>query len=75
MSEKTYKLYEVDVPIIGFMGIHLRATNTQEALSTAGIIAIGMEDESSQMIIPNLCSWGIDRTTEPIIIEKGEVDG
>lgn len=74
MSEKTYKLYEVDVPIMGFMRIHLRAIDTREVLFKAGEIALEMEREAPQTIVPNLCKWRIDRTIRPIVNEKGESD-
>lgn len=68
------KNYEVSVPITGYMKIYLRAEDVLGALQKAGEIALEMEQDSSQMVIPNLCNWKIDRTVQPIIVEKGESD-
>lgn len=73
-GNKTHKLYEVDIPIMGYMKLHLRANEAQEALLKAGEIALEMEKEAPQTIVPNLCKWRIDRTIRPIVNEKGESD-
>lgn len=74
MSDNAYKLYEVLIPVTGQMRIHLRAKDEQDAIESAGKIAIEMAKESSDSMIPNLFGWTLDRTVQPVVIERGEAD-
>lgn len=68
------KVYEVHVPISGYMRVHLRADNVEEALQEAHKIAIDIHKDTSEEVIPNLFTWKLDSTVCPIVIERGESD-
>ena len=73
-DDNIYKLYEVLIPVMGTMRLHLRAKDRTDALNRANIIAEDMRKDSSDTIIPNLCNWQVIKSERRYIIEKGEAD-
>lgn len=68
------KVYEVHVPISGYMRIHLIANDVEESIQKAHKIAIDIHKDASEEVVPNLFTWKLDSTVCPIVIEKGEAD-